>query len=64
VTRTPDGGLAVGRSRPGRGAWIHPDRTCLDTAVRRGAFTRALRAPVRPGAAEAVGAALEPGSGV
>jgi predicted RNA-binding protein YlxR (DUF448 family) len=28
---------------PGRGAWLHPDRQCLDAAIRRRAFTRALR---------------------
>ena len=28
---------------PGRGAWLHPDPQCLDTAIRRRAFTRALR---------------------
>ena len=32
--------------RPGRGAWLHPD--CLETAERRKAFTRALRAPAAP----------------
>jgi predicted RNA-binding protein YlxR (DUF448 family) len=33
---------------PGRGAWLHPDPGCLDQAVRRRAFARALRlqAPV------------------
>ena len=30
-------------SLPGRGAWLHPVPECLDTAVRRRAFTRALR---------------------
>ncbi|WP_078919115.1 YlxR family protein [Streptomyces sp. NRRL S-481] len=30
---------------PGRGAYIHPAAVCLDQAVRRRAFTRALRAP-------------------
>ncbi|MFY1679086.1 MULTISPECIES: YlxR family protein [unclassified Streptomyces] len=30
---------------PGRGAYVHPDTTCLDQAVRRRAFPRALRAP-------------------
>jgi len=30
---------------PGRGAYIHPALVCLDQAVRRRAFTRALRAP-------------------
>ena len=58
VTRTDDGGLAVGRSLPGRGAWLHPDPACLGAAVRRRAFTRALRAPVRDGAAAALATAL------
>jgi uncharacterized protein len=31
------------RSMPGRGAWLHPDRACLDLAQRRRAFGRALR---------------------
>ncbi|HET7303452.1 MAG TPA: YlxR family protein [Segeticoccus sp.] len=33
---------------PGRGAWLHPVSACLDRAVRRRAFARALRtgAPV------------------
>jgi hypothetical protein len=30
---------------PGRGAYVHPALVCLDLAVRRRAFTRALRAP-------------------
>ncbi|HZF91853.1 YlxR family protein [Streptomyces sp.] len=30
---------------PGRGAYVHPTLVCLDLAVRRRAFTRALRAP-------------------
>ena len=28
---------------PGRGAWVHPTTTCVDTAVKRKAFGRALR---------------------
>lgn len=28
---------------PGRGAWLHPDPQCLSAALRRRAFTRALR---------------------
>lgn len=32
---------------PGRGAWVHADPGCLDTALARKAFGRALR---RPGA--------------
>ncbi|MER6789923.1 YlxR family protein [Streptomyces sp. NPDC000658] len=30
---------------PGRGAYLHPASVCLDQAMRRRAFTRALRAP-------------------
>ncbi|WP_305849804.1 YlxR family protein [Phycicoccus sp. HDW14] len=45
-------GLAVvpdpGRRRPGRGAWLHPSVSCLDLAVRRKAFGRALRASTGP----------------
>ena len=33
----------VARRLPGRGAWLHPDPRCLDHAVRRRAFGRALR---------------------
>ncbi|MBC9711744.1 YlxR family protein [Streptomyces sp. TRM66268-LWL] len=29
---------------PGRGAYVHPALVCIDTAVRRRAFPRALRA--------------------
>jgi uncharacterized protein len=28
---------------PGRGAWLHLDPQCLDAAIRRQAFVRALR---------------------
>ena len=28
---------------PGRGAWVHPTARCLDQAVSRGVFSRALR---------------------
>jgi uncharacterized protein len=31
------------RRRGGRGAWLHRDAACLERAVRRGAFGRALR---------------------
>ncbi|MGW3269018.1 YlxR family protein [Streptomyces sp. NPDC001056] len=30
---------------PGRGAYVHPALVCLDQAVRRRVFPRALRAP-------------------
>ena len=38
VVPDPDG------TAPGRGAHLHPTRECYDLAVRRKAFTRALRA--------------------
>lgn len=28
---------------PGRGAWVHPDMGCIENAVKRKAFGRALR---------------------
>ncbi|MEO7449046.1 MAG: YlxR family protein [Humibacillus sp.] len=39
---------------PGRGAWVHPALDCLESAVRRKAFGRALRlrAAVDVGAVE------------
>jgi len=33
---------------PGRGAWLHPSATCFEQAVRRTAFTRALRLQAGP----------------
>ena len=40
----PDGGLAFGRTRPGRGAWLcRGSLACFDAAARRNAFERALR---------------------
>jgi len=47
VACRPDGSLAVGRSEPGRGAWLCAGSvTCFDAAVRRRAFSRALRSEV------------------
>lgn len=37
----------LGGKFPGRGVWIHPRRECVDTACRRGGFSRALRREVR-----------------
>ncbi|GGA58786.1 hypothetical protein GCM10011490_05930 [Pseudoclavibacter endophyticus] len=43
-----DGRLLVDRSahKPGRGAWVHPLVECLELALARHAFGRALRARV------------------
>ena len=45
-----DGTVEVGRTLPGRGAWLCAGSLeCFDLAARRGAFTKALRMEVRPG---------------
>ena len=45
----PDGALVpdVAAKLPGRGAWVSADRAHLDQAMRKGAFARALKAPVK-----------------
>ena len=35
-------------SAPGRGAYVHPTRECVEPAVRKGALARALRASMGP----------------
>jgi len=53
VVRLGDGTLATGRTLPGRGAWLCRDApACVDTAQKRRAFERALRAPVDAGAVD------------
>jgi predicted RNA-binding protein YlxR (DUF448 family) len=47
---------------PGRGAWLHPTGDCLDQALRRRAFGRALRTSAAPDPA-AVTAYVEAASG-
>jgi predicted RNA-binding protein YlxR (DUF448 family) len=47
--RTPDGMLAEGRTLRGRGAWLcQGSGACVEAAVRRRAFGRALRGDIRP----------------
>jgi predicted RNA-binding protein YlxR (DUF448 family) len=36
----------IRRRQDGRGAWVHLDAACVDTAVQRRAFARALRVSV------------------
>ncbi len=44
--RTEGERVIVDRRRTGgRGAWLHADAACLDRAIRRRAFGRALRRP-------------------
>jgi predicted RNA-binding protein YlxR (DUF448 family) len=33
------------RRLPGRGAWVHPQLACIETASRRKAWARALKVP-------------------
>jgi len=33
------------KAMPGRGAWVHETIECVDAAIRRRAFVRALRVP-------------------
>jgi predicted RNA-binding protein YlxR (DUF448 family) len=47
VVAVPGGGLATGRTLPGRGAWLCAGSpACVDAAARRKAFERALRTSV------------------
>jgi len=50
------------RHAPGRGAWLCPDAACLDTALRRRALGRALRADLDPGDLDALRARFPPDS--
>jgi len=49
VPGLPELVVDTGRRMPGRGAWLHPDRACLELAERRRAFGRALRVAGPPG---------------
>ncbi|MDQ3680695.1 MAG: YlxR family protein [Actinomycetota bacterium] len=66
--RSAAGEVVVGRSLPGRGAWLCAGSpACVDLAERRSAFSRALRAPVSPDAISTLritmsGAAGPPGT--
>jgi predicted RNA-binding protein YlxR (DUF448 family) len=52
------GPLAVGRTAPGRGAWVC-SAACLDDALRRGRLARALRRPVTSAEAQRLRARLD-----
>ena len=41
IARSAEGSIAVGRTAPGRGAWVHPE--CVGEALARGRLARALR---------------------
>ena len=56
---TPEGTLRIGRTLPGRGAWLCAGSLeCLQQAARRNAVSRALRSPVSPDEVLALGPEL------
>ncbi|MBX7071184.1 MAG: YlxR family protein [Microthrixaceae bacterium] len=57
-----DGRLSTDRTAGGRGAWLCPETTCVETAVKRKALPRALRCEVGSEAIEALRAAIVTGS--
>ncbi|HEX2999838.1 MAG TPA: YlxR family protein [Armatimonadota bacterium] len=48
VVRTPEGQVLIDRSgkKPGRGAYLCPDRACLEQAIRKKRLARTLRTAV------------------
>jgi len=59
VVAVPGGGLATGRTRPGRGAWLCAGSpACIEAAERRKAFDRALRTTVHPHAVDVLKTSL------
>ena len=61
VARPRRGRVAVdpSGSAPGRGAYVHRDRACVEAALRSGAFARALRTGLTADAAARLGNDLE-----
>jgi predicted RNA-binding protein YlxR (DUF448 family) len=45
VAAAPGVVVDVRHRLPGRGAWVHPRLSCIETATRRKAWTRALKVP-------------------
>ena len=43
ITRDGEVVADVSATVPGRGAWVHPARNCVESAITRKAFSRALR---------------------
>lgn len=50
LVRRPDGGAAIDRTghSEGRGAYLHADARCIETARKRKALERALKTAVGP----------------
>ena len=61
MVAVPGGGLAAGRTLPGRGAWLCAGSpACIEAAARRKAFERALRTTVRSQAVDELKTTLAP----
>ncbi len=45
VAQPPGVVVDLRRRLPGRGAWVHPQLDCIETATRRKAWSRALKVP-------------------
>ena len=59
IVREADGSLRIGRTLPGRGAWLcRASAECLELAARQGGFARAFRSPVRSVQVDALRVAL------
>ena len=58
VTRSPAGEVALdlGGKLPGRGAYLHPSRPCLEGALRKHHLEKALRRPLSPETVQAIAA--------
>ena len=59
IVRLADGSLQIGRTLPGRGAWLcRSSAECLELAARQGGFARAFRSPIRSVKVDALRIAL------
>lgn len=61
LVREAGGAVRVDASRslPGRGAYVHRDRSCVELALRGGALSRALRVRLDEGGAATLMADIE-----
>lgn len=64
VVHRADGSLRLDRTAPGRGAWLCAGSgSCLDQAIRRRGFDRALHTALRSDAAESLRAEVQASAG-
>lgn len=61
LVRSPDGVVRVDAqgAAPGRGAYVHRERSCVQAALARGALGRALRTGLGPEEAARLGRDIE-----